>query len=451
MAREYSLEELYLKLEAYQPDIIGVSIPFTLSLKAAIEILNKSKDLFPKVWTVTGGVHPTLCPDDLVKECDYAVIGDGELPVTRLIQAYRALTQEEIQAQTKPRNIPGTAYIENGKMIIVPAGKDDGLHLGDPDWSGLDLTPFLYPVVHGSGKKGFSIFTSKGCPFSCTYCSNHLLWGRKIVYRDFDGVFAEIEEMMGKYHIEHFVLEDDLFTVDTRRVYEFCDRIEKKGLKFNWQFQARPNLVKNKEMFKRMVSAGAKVVNLGIESGNAEVLKANKSMDISIISNTVDILKSVGLLVYAGFIIGFPEDTIHSVWDTITFPDRLDIYSPGFQLMIPFPKTDVREKALKEGGILTNDYSKYSTYNVVYVPPALQGYNLLEIRKFAFAYFHTRSRKRLDLFLKRFVGKPNYEELKAKYTSIYEEKDKYNKDYLMSLKTSSGVSEVKSSSGRLPI
>ena len=450
-AQEYNWESLYTLLKEYHPDIVSVSIPFTLSLNAATEILKKSKGLFPSAWTVVGGVHPTLCPEDLVKEADYTVIGDGELPMTKIIKAYQARTQDQIESQTMLRNIPGTAYLENGKMVIVPAGKDDALQMGDPDWSGLDLAPFLSPVIYGSEKKGFSVFTSKGCPFACTYCSNHLLWGRKVVYRDFENVFIEIEEMMSKYNMDQFFLGDDLFTVDKKRVYEFCDLIEKKRLKFDWFFQARANLVTDKRMFERMKSVGAKVANIGIESGNADVLKANKSMEINTIVNAVKILKDVGLMIYAGFIIGFPEDTIDSVWDTITFPDKLDIDSPGFQLMIPYPKTSVREKALKEGGILTNDFSKYSTFNVVYVPPGLQGYDLLEIRKFAFAYFHTRSKKRLDNFLKRYIGLPKYGLVKKKYSAIYENKDKYNKDYLMNLKSSSDLSVVSKSFERLPV
>ncbi len=191
-------------------------------MEPAIKILSKCKELFPLVWTVAGGVHPTLCPEDLFRECDYVVIGEGELPITKIVQAYQAQTQDQIEAQTISRKTPGTAYCENGKMITVPAGKDDVLTMGNPDWSGLDLTIFLFSIIYGSEKKGFSIFTSKGCPFACTYCINHLLWGRKIVYRDFDQVFDEIEGMMSKYNIDQFALEDDLFTVDTKRVYEFC-------------------------------------------------------------------------------------------------------------------------------------------------------------------------------------------------------------------------------------
>jgi radical SAM superfamily enzyme YgiQ (UPF0313 family) len=363
--------------------------------------------------------------------------------MTQTIRSYKA--------KSKSLDISGTAYAENDNLIVVPREKKDFDSMGSPDWSGLDLTPFLFPCIFGSQKKGFAIFTSKGCPYNCSYCSNHLLWNKKIVYRNLDEVFSEIGWMMSKYNIDQFALADDLFTVDPKRVYEFCDLIEKRKLKFDWTFQTRANLVRDRDMFVRMKSAGAKAANMGIESGNSDILRANKSISLDKIVNAVNIIKSAGLLVYAGFIIGFPEDTIDTVWETITLPDKLDIYSPGFQLMVPYPKTRVREKAIKEGGILTNDFSKYTTYGVVYVPPGLNGYDLLAIRKFAFQYFHTRSRKRVNNFLKRFVGSKDYESIKEKYNLMYEQKDRYNKEYLMSLKYSRNTSKNKKEVERLPV
>lgn len=442
-AMEYRLEDLFLKLDEYHPDIIGVSIPFTIMLKPALHIINQCRRLFPEAWIVTGGVHASLCPEELFRECDYVVIGEGERPMTQIINSY--------QVKSKSRDIPGTAFAENGKMTVVPGEKIDSIRMGSPDWSSLDLTPFLFPCIFGSQKKGFSVFTSKGCPYSCSYCSNHLLWNKKLVYRNLDEVFSEIEWLMQTYCINQFVIEDDLFTMNKDRVIRFCEMIEKKKFNIEWIFQTRANLVKDKDMFIKMKNVGAKVANMGIESGNADILRINKAISIDQVVNAVKIIKSAGLLVYAGFIIGFPEDTIDTVWETINFADELDIDSPGFQLMVPYPKTRVREKAIKEGGIVTNDFSKYSTYGVVYVPPGLKGYDLLAIRKFAFRYFHTRSRKRVDNFLKRFVGSQDYESIKEKYNSMHDQKDKYNKEYLMSLKYSKDTSKNKKDVERLPI
>lgn len=442
-AMQLSLDDLFEKLEEYQPDIIGISIPFTLSLKPALHIIDTCKKLFPKAWIITGGAHVSLCPEDVFNECDYAVIGEGERPMAQIIRSY--------QANLKQRDISGTAFDENGKMIIVPEEKTASVSMGSPDWSDLDLTPFFFPCIYGSPKKGFTVFTSKGCPYNCTYCSNHILTHRKVIYRDFDEVIAEIQWFKKKYNINLFNIVDEVFTLNRDRVFEFCDILEKKKIDIEWTFQTRANLVNDKDIFVRMKNVGAKATSIGIESGNPDVLRANKHISLEQIINAVRILKSTGLLVYAGFIIGFPEDTIDTVWDTITLPDKLDIDSPGFQLMVPYPKTKVREKALREGGILTNDFNKYTTYGVVYVPPGLNGYDLLAIRKFAFQYFHTCSRKRVDNFLKRFEGMKDYDLIKEKYNLMYEQKDEYNKEYLLSLRYSSKSDKNKKEAECLPI
>lgn len=429
-AEGYSLEELFLELGKYQPDIVGVSLPFTLMLKSALRIIDACKRLFPKAWIVAGGMHATLCPEDLYRECDYVVIGDGRRPMTQIIRSFLA--------KQKSYEIPGVAFAENSKMVIIPREKEDAKlsRMGSPDWGDMDLSPFIQPVIFGDQRKGFPVFTSAGCPFDCSYCSNYILSDRKVTYRDLNEVISEIQWLQKKYNIGLFTIADEVFTLDKDRVVEFCEMIEKKKLNIIWIVQTRASLVPDKDILIKMKNSGARVISLGIESGNSDVLKFNKGISRDQVVNAANLIKKLGFLVYAGFIIGFPQDTIDTVWDTIRFPDELDLDSPGFQLMVPYPKTKVREIAEKDGGILTNDFDKYTTYGVVYLPPGLKGYDMLAIRRFAYQYFHTRSRKRLDNWLKRFVGTPDFGSIKEKFTSIYEQKDKYNKEYLMSLKYS---------------
>jgi len=442
-AMGYRLEYLFSKLQEYQPDIIGVSVPFTITLKVALHIIDVCKKLFPQAWIVAGGVHASLCPEDLFDKCDYVVIGKGEGPMEQIIRSY--------QDRSKSRDIAGTVYSDNDKMIIVPKNDENVDSLGSPDWSDVDLTEFFSPRIFGSQEKGFSVFASTGCSFNCTFCSNHLLTHRKVIYRNLDDVVSEIQWFQKKYDINIFSIADEVFTLDKKRVFEFCDILEKRKVDIRWTFQTRANLVSDKKMLMRMKELGAERVTIGIESGNSEVLRINKNISLDQIVDAVDILKSVGFLVYAGFIIGFPEDTIDTVWETITFADKLDLDSPGFQLMVPYPKTKVREKALKEGGILTNDFNKYTTYGVVYVPPGLKKYDLLEIRRFAFQYFHTRTRKRVDNFMKRFVHHKDYEAIKKKYNLMFAQRDIYNKEYLMSLKYSKNASKNEQKIESLPI
>ncbi len=118
--------------------------------------------------------------------------------------------------------------------------------------------------------------------------------------------------------------------------------------------------------------------------------------------------------------------------------------------MVPYPKTQVRYLAEKDGGIITKDFDNYTTYGVVYVPPGLKEYDLLAIRKFAFQYFHTRTKKRVKNWINRFVTRPDYEQIAKKYWSLFENKDTLNFDYLRQLKIKTR-SESDAKIERLPI
>lgn len=441
-------ETLEKEICLYKPDIVGISIPFTVMLKPALRLIESVREYLPKSWVVTGGTHATLCSEDLYKVADYTVLGEGVEPMTQIIQYYK---QGE-----KGYNMNGVVYNKDGKMqrtIRVDTKKINTDKMGSPDWSDLNLENFLSPIFFGEKEKGFSIFTSKGCPFNCSYCSNQLLWDRRVIYRDLQEVAEEIKYFQKKYDVHNFVLEDDVFTVREERLHQFCDMLVKNKIEIKWIFQTRPNIVPDIESLIKAKNHGCRVVNMGIEGGNAEILKINQTTSREIIIDSVNKIHKAGLKVYAGFIIGFPEDTIETVWDTIRFPDELNIESPGFQLMVPYPATAVRKKAEKDGGILTNDYNKYSTYDVVYCPPGLRGYDLKEIRKFAYRYFHTRTEERLEKFLSRYHGTKDYEVVKEVYTESFKNRENLNLNHLKSLiyQKNKSRSEALTISQRLPI
>jgi radical SAM superfamily enzyme YgiQ (UPF0313 family) len=352
--------------------------------------------------------------------------------------------------RNKIEKLSGIVFAKNGKMIVNPQDQEwyKNRSMEMPDWTGEDLEKYFSPLVFGAKEKSAEIFTSRGCIYNCSYCSN--IATKKILYRNLDDVIKEMRFYIERYNMRNFNILDELLTFKEERVKEFCNRIEKEKLKISWGFQTRANLVKDRSLFKRMHEVGALIANMGFESGNNEILRLNKNLNKDIIKRAVDTLKELGYLIYGGFIIGFPQDTIETVWQTITCPDEFNIDSPGFEIMVPYPKTEVRRIAEKEGGILTNDFSRYSTYDIVYIPPGLRGYNLLAIRQFAFQYFHTRNENRLKKWLNRFIDRKDFNEINAKYVELFSRKETLNFDYLKSLKLSS-ENEQKLKPVRLPV
>jgi radical SAM superfamily enzyme YgiQ (UPF0313 family) len=109
----------------------------------------------------------------------------------------------------------------------------------------------------------------------------------------------------------------------------------------------------------------------------------------------VGLCHDIGLEVYCGFILGHPWDNIGSVVGTIEFADRLEPDYVGFSVMCPYPGTKVREIALMEGGILSDDYSKYRSNYIVYRPPGLDGFDMMTLKNYAEGFFYTRTFRRL--------------------------------------------------------
>ena len=120
----------------------------------------------PDSWVVTGGTHATLCAEDLYKVADYTVLGEGVGPMSQIINYFKE--------GKKGYNMNGVVYNKDGKMQgLSELILKNILKMGSPDWSDLNLN-FLDQYFWRAGKR-FRIFTSKGCPFNCSYCSNQLL------------------------------------------------------------------------------------------------------------------------------------------------------------------------------------------------------------------------------------------------------------------------------------
>jgi radical SAM superfamily enzyme YgiQ (UPF0313 family) len=99
--------------------------------------------------------------------------------------------------------------------------------------------------------------------------------------------------------------------------------------------------------------------------------------------------KQVGIISYAGFMIGHPDETLETVWETIKFAKDLNPDFIGFRIAIPYPGCVFGDIALHKGRLLTDDLSEYRDDNVVYIPEGLEGQNLKELQKTAYDYFNS--------------------------------------------------------------
>ncbi|UCG84521.1 MAG: cobalamin-dependent protein [Dehalococcoidia bacterium] len=344
LVSRYSREKIVRKIEEYQPDIVGVT-SVTMNYPIASEILKHCKSVDKDITTVIGGPHVTFSAVETLNEApwiDIVVRGEGEQTIL------------DILGGVKPADTKGIAYRSDGEIVIT-----DGRSLIE----NLDEIPLpakhLFPLsryvaldVHAS------VVAGRGCPFNCIFCVGSKMGGRRARYRNPRLVVDEIEQAL-TYGFKEVNFEDDLLTLNHKHVYAVCDEIIQRGLKFNWSVFARVDTV-NLELLRRMREAGCNWMLYGVESGNQQILNTvRKKVTLDQIREGVRLGKEAGINIMASFIIGLPGETVETMKETIEFALELET-TWGFNVLSPFPGTEVREKADEYGiRILTDDWTQY--------------------------------------------------------------------------------------------
>ena len=382
------LDGLREKIE-YNPsewDMVGVSAMSTY-FPECIEEVKKAKSYGLK--TIIGGPHIICDPiQSLIDSgADYAAIGEGERTMTQLA------------AGLPPAQVDGLAYWNNGKVVqskqsdamigetesgattflmkenmyTLQVGKlkrDFQLNIDDfgrPDWSSID--PRTYPVApHGMIAHAHPIapiITTRGCPYSCTYCSAPITAGKRMRYRDPKNVVDEIEMLVNDFGVKEIQIEDDNFTLNRKHCITICEEILKRGIKVLWSL---PNGVRidklDKEMLLLFKKAGCVSMALGIESANQRILDMiKKELNQEIVKKVVQDVADVGIETVGFFMIGFPTETKQEIENTINFALELPLTRAIFAKVTPLPGTelfDLWEEKYSETGKV--DWKTFNYY-----------------------------------------------------------------------------------------
>jgi anaerobic magnesium-protoporphyrin IX monomethyl ester cyclase len=191
-----------------------------------------------------------------------------------------------------------------------------------------------------------SIMSSRGCPFSCDFCSKPV-FGNVFRARSARNVAYEIEDVLS-YGYDRVFFQDDCFTLDQQRVNEICNEIIRRKLKLNWECLSRVDNVDYGESSK-MKEAGCSRIFFGIESGNNEVLQniIKKQFTAEQAKKAVETAASAGIKTGAFFILGYPGETNETILQTIHFASSLPLDYLSFTLPYPIPGTGLYRRVEK--------------------------------------------------------------------------------------------------------
>lgn len=309
----------------YDPDIVGIST-VTQNFNIAEQIAEKTKsDLNPLV--LVGGHHITALPSNLTENMDVAVLGEGEQTTLELVQAY----ENNLFDLSK---INGIAYKSSGNLKVTPKRE-----LIKP----LDKIPFPARDLMQLDGNCVNLFTSRGCPYKCVFCSSTFFW-KTVRFFSASYVVDEICHVIEKYKPNRINLSDDLFIADKARLRKINRLIRAEGIHREVEFHctARANLI-NHEVASLLKDMNVRTVSMGLESGSNRVLQYLKGGSVTVEQNekAVSILKTHGLNVSATFIIGSPTETREEIMQTYKFIQGSNLDGGDTYVLLPFPGTKV--------------------------------------------------------------------------------------------------------------
>ena len=313
------------------------------------------KRAIPTVKILIGGTHATVLSEQVMQECQAIDI------IVR--QEYDFTISEIITAEGKLDQVLGITYRKEDQIIKNP----------DRPWfEDLDNLPFVSQIYERfldfndycyafAQKPMIQIFSSRGCPFHCNFCSYpESMSGRRFRRRSVNNFVDEIEYISKNMpYIREIFIEDDTFTVDRKRVAAICDEIIRRGLHVKWSCNTRVDTI-DFETMKKMKEAGCRLLVVGYESGSQKVLdETNKGIRLEQSREFSQNAKKLKLKVFGCFMIGLKGDDRETIEETFSFAKEVYPESCFFQQAVPFPGTKFYEWAKKSGYLRHEDYSKW--------------------------------------------------------------------------------------------
>ncbi len=334
MFGDYTPQALKADIDSWKPDVLAFSAvspqyPYVLKI---------FQDLHPfHAFTIFGGHHPTLAPQCLeeMPGLDAICIGEGEYPLLELVEALR-----DGRSPDGIRNL--WIKRKDGSVLRNPTR---------PFMADLESLPFPdrelfdYQAIIESDFDTALFMFSRGCPYDCTFCSNHALRkkqeGRYVRFRGVESCLQEIREVVSRYRVKALYFNDDCFTASRRFVDEFC-MAYRKEFHLPFDINSRPEMLTD-DLCRRLKEAGCRRISIGIENGSEtfrrEVLGRRQTNDR--IAAGFAACKQAGIKTKSFNIIGFPHETPAIFQETIDLNARINPDSVIIGIFEPYPGTQL--------------------------------------------------------------------------------------------------------------
>lgn len=368
---------------------LNPSVSSTPKMDAAYLLAERIKVMQSDIKVMIAGLHPSALPERTLTEsfADYVCQGEGFYTITNTAARLKS-------KDTQP--IPGLwEYFRGGMVHPKKSPLMEPTLMGVPAWDLLPMTKYRAHNWHCladlENRTPYGVIaTSFGCPFGCSYCNIHTLYGggRTIRYRPLTDILQEMDLLAG-YGIKNLKIWDEMFGFSPRKLTELCDALIERDYGFNIWAYGRVNTVTAKGL-ERMKKAGINWVCFGFESAAEQVRKGVDKRTSSIeFTNAVYQCRQNGINIIANYLVGLPDDTLETMKFSMQEAQAANFEWLNLYCAAPMPGSQLYEIA----PALPDNWADYGQFSPQFLPlptRTLSGREVLAFRDKAFREYFNR-------------------------------------------------------------
>lgn len=381
---ERATEDSYIQRAiAFQPDVTIIEVS-TASLPTDIRQATRIKEACPHTKVVFCGIMVDMYRPEFLNEypvVDFVMKGEYDFVVLELMKA--------LEANSDGSKVHNLVYRGSDGIAAETERRDSIGDLDSLPWPSRRHLPMMnyHDCPGGIPTPSLQMWSTRGCPFTCTFCAWPQIMYNDNKYRKRNpvDVVDEVEAMKKEYGFRSFYFDDDTFNIGKKRILALCEEISRRDLKMPWAAMSRAD-TSDRETLREMKRSGLQGIKFGVESGSQELVdNAKKSLDLDRVVEACAITRELGIRTHLTFSFGLPGETWETVRKTINFAKQLDPDTLQFSLMTPFPGSTFYEEMKEKNMLLTDDWSQYDggTTSVVHTDE-LSGHDLEKALRMAY-------------------------------------------------------------------
>ncbi|MGD8956361.1 MAG: magnesium-protoporphyrin IX monomethyl ester anaerobic oxidative cyclase [Chromatiaceae bacterium] len=374
MTHEIDDADLRERLSYLQPDVVGTTA-ITPSIYVAETVLKIASEVCPKAVRVLGGIHATFMYKQVLSEApwvDVIVRGEGETIFAELVTAV-----QEGRWPAERDSIKGLAFRDGERIVATPAAPTvKNLDAIEPDWSLLEWDKYIYVPL---GVRVAIPNMARGCPFTCSFCSQWKFW-RDYRVRDPRKVVDEIERLVNEHDVGFFILADEEPTINRKKFIQFCEELIARGLpdRIKWGINTRvTDVLRDEKLLPLYRKAGLVHVSLGTEAAAQMKLdQFNKETKVEDNKRAIKLLRDADIFTEAQFIVGLDNETPETLEETYQMAWDWQPDLANWAMYTPWPFTPLFQELGDKVEVF--DYSKYNFVTPIMKPEAMDRDELLD-------------------------------------------------------------------------